>query len=306
MTLISCIVLPPNPRMVTEYVPAGAIENVLKVSVLLPEAGFGLMVVKTPGGGFKTNRKTALLKPPSGVIVIVLVAAEPCATDTLLGEAESKKSGEDETGALTVRLICVLCVKPHEQVAVTVTVNVPVDAEELAASVRVLEVAVALGLKEAVTPFGRPEAERVGLQANPFCGVIEIVLVPLEPCVIARLLGDAEIEKLAELEGPVHGDVPALTVRLIVVVCVKLPAVPVTVTVAVPVAALEVAVSVKVVELVAGFGLNEAVTPLGKPEPDRDTLPLKPFAGVMVIVLLPLDPCAMVRLFGDADKEKSG
>ena len=206
--------------MVTEYVPAGAIENVLKVSVLLPEAGFGLMVVKTPGGGFKTNRKTALLKPPSGVIVIVLVAAEPCATDTLLGEAESKKSGEDETGALTVRLICVLCVKPHEQVAVTVTVNVPVDAEELAASVRVLEVAVALGLKEAVTPFGRPEAERVGLQANPFCGVIEIVLVPLEPCVIARLLGDAEIEKLAELEGPVHGDVPALTVRLIVVVCV--------------------------------------------------------------------------------------
>src|SRR5437763_13895787 len=118
LTLISCIVLPPNPRMVTEYVPAGAIENVLKVSVLLPEAGFGLMVVKTPGGGFKTNRKNALLKPPSGVIVIVLVAAEPCATDTLLGEAVSKKFGEDENGDLSMIQICMLCVLLHEQVGV--------------------------------------------------------------------------------------------------------------------------------------------------------------------------------------------
>src|SRR5438067_12400935 len=87
LTLISCSVLPPNPRMVTEYVPAGAIENVLKGSVLLPEGGFGLMVVKTPGGGCKTNRKTALLKPASGVVAMVLVAAEACATGTLLGES---------------------------------------------------------------------------------------------------------------------------------------------------------------------------------------------------------------------------
>ena len=50
------------------------------------------------------------------------------------------------------------------------------------------------------------------------------------------------------------------------VVCVRLPEVPVTVTVNVPRLALLLAVSVTVLELVAGFGLNDAVTPFGKPE----------------------------------------
>ena len=172
--------------------------------------------------------------------------------------------------------------------AVTVTVEVPVEAEELAASVSVLELAAGLGLKEAVTPLGRPEAERVGLHANPFCGVMVTVLVPLEPCVMARLLGDAEIEKLPE--ELLHPDVPPFTVRLIVVLCVKLPDVPVTVTVTVPVVAVLLAANVSVLEPVAGLGLKEAVTPLGKPELDRETLLLKPFAGVMVIVLFPLEP----------------
>lgn len=90
------------------------------------------------------------------------------------------------------------------------------------------------------------------------------------------------------------------------VVCVKLPDVPVTVIVTVPVAAVLLAANVRVLELVAGLGLKEAVTPLGKPELDNETLLLKPFAGVMVIVLLPLAPCVTVKLLGEADKEKSG
>jgi hypothetical protein len=68
-----------------------------------------------------------------------------------------------------------------------------------------------------------------------------------------------------------------LTVRLTVVVCVKLPEVPVIVTVAVPVVAVALAVSVKALEVVAGFGLNAAVTPVGKPDAAMVTLPLKPF-----------------------------
>ena len=48
-------------------------------------------------------------------------------------------------------------------------------------------------------------------------------------------------------------------------------------------------------------GLNEAVTPAGRPEADKVTLLLKPFCGVTVIVLVPLAPSAMVKLFGDAD-----
>lgn len=66
-------------------------------------------------------------------------------------------------------------------------------------------------------------------------------------------------------------------VREIVVVFVKLPETPVMVTVTVPVAAVLLAVSVKPLALVVLFGLNEAVTPLGRPEADRATLPLKPF-----------------------------
>jgi hypothetical protein len=79
----------------------------------------------------------------------------------------------------------------------------------------------------------------------------------------------------------------AFTVSLMLVVCVKLPEVPVTVTVMVPVAALLLAVKVTVLVPVAGFGLNPAVTPLGRPEADRLTLPVNP---VIVIVLVPLPP----------------
>jgi len=60
-------------------------------------------------------------------------------------------------------------------------------------------------------------------------------------------------------------------------VCVKLPDVPVMVTVAEPVVAVPLAVSVRVLEVVAGFGLKPAVTPLGNPEADMVTLPVKPF-----------------------------
>ena len=77
------------------------------------------------------------------------------------------------------------------------------------------------------------------------------------------------------------------TERLSVVVFVRVPDVPVIVTVTVPVAAVALAVRVSVLLLVAGLGLNAAVTPLGKPDAERVTLPLKPFNGVMVIVLVP-------------------
>ena len=84
----------------------------------------------------------------------------------------------------------------------------------------------------------------------------------------------------------------AVTVRLTVVVCVKLPDVPVIVTViGPPTVAVALAVSVNtLVELVA-VGLNEAVTPLGNVEVTaRLTLPLNPFIGFTVIVLVPLPP----------------
>jgi len=89
---------------------------------------------------------------------------------------------------------------------------------------------------------------------------------------------------------------------MIVVVLVKLPDVPIIVTVTVPMVAVLLAVSVNVLTVLAGFGLNDAVTPVDRPDADKLTLPLKPFWGVTVIVLVPLLPCLRVKLLGDAER----
>ena len=44
------------------------------------------------------------------------------------------------------------------------------------------------------------------------------------------------------------------------------------------------------------------MTPLGNPEADRVTLPVKPFSGETVIVLEPLLPWVIVTLLGEADR----
>ena len=49
------------------------------------------------------------------------------------------------------------------------------------------------------------------------------------------------------------------------------------VTVDVPVAAVALAVSVRELVVVAEAGLKDAVTPLGRPDADKLTVPLKPF-----------------------------
>ena len=74
-----------------------------------------------------------------------------------------------------------------------------------------------------------------------------------------------------------------------VVVWVREPETPVTVTVLVPLVAVLLAVRVRVLVPVAGFGLNDAVTPVPSPLADKATLPVKPLDGVMVIVVEPLD-----------------
>jgi hypothetical protein len=84
------------------------------------------------------------------------------------------------------------------------------------------------------------------------------------------------------------------------------PEVPVIVAVDVPAVAVLLAVSVSPLVVVAVAGLKAAVTPLGRPEAVRATLPVKPFFGVIVSALEPLAPCATVTLVGDAARPKSG
>jgi hypothetical protein len=87
-----------------------------------------------------------------------------------------------------------------------------------------------------------------------------------------------------------------------VVLCDKLPETPVTVTLKVPSAAVLLAVSVNVLVLAVLLGLNDAVTPLGRPDADRLTLPLKPFCGVTVMVLALFVPWTTLTLLGEADR----
>lgn len=196
-----------------------------------------------------------------------------------------------------VRLIEVVWVSVPE-VPVMVTVVVPVVAVLLAVKVRVLEEVVGFVPNVAVTPEGRAEVDRLTLPVKPFRSVTVIVLLPLVPCLTVRLVGEADSEK--------SGAAGAFTVRVTVVVWVSVPDVPVMVTVAVPVVAVLLAVKVRTLVEVVGLVPKLAVTPEGRPEADSDTLPVKPFSGVTVIVLLPLLPCVTVRLVGEAESEKSG
>jgi hypothetical protein len=185
---------------------------------------------------------------------------------------------------------------------VIVIVAAPVAAEEDAVSVRV-EVALPFtggvtGLVEnvAVTPLGRPEALSVVAELKPPVLVTVMVLVSLLPCVTVTDVGEA-----LTLNA---GVVDEFTVSATVVVAVRLPEVPVIVTVAEPVVAVELAVRVSTLVPVVGFVPNVAVTPLGKPDAARVTLPVNPLTSVTVIVLVPLLPCVTVTLLGDAESVK--
>ncbi len=87
-----------------------------------------------------------------------------------------------------------------------------------------------------------------------------------------------------------------------VVLCDKLPETPVTVTLKVPSAAVLLTVSVKALVLAVLLGLNDAVTPLGRPDADKLMLLLKPFCGATVMVLARFVPWTTVRLLGETDR----
>ncbi len=143
-------------------------------------------------------------------------------------------------------------------------VVVPVVATAFAVNLSVLDVVAGFELKAAVTPLGKTDAVRLTLPLNPLAGLMLTELVPLLPCTTLNVLGVAVSVNAG------------VTVRLSVVLRVRLPDVPVIVIVVVPGAAAALAVNVSVLEDVAGLGLNAAVTPLGRPFAARLTFPLNP------------------------------
>jgi hypothetical protein len=83
----------------------------------------------------------------------------------------------------------------------------------------------------------------------------------------APLVLAASLPKFSEAGESEASGAEGVMVKVSGMLCVKPPfAVPVTVTVAAPNVAVGLALTRSVLVLVAGFGLNDAVTPLGMPE----------------------------------------
>lgn len=202
----------------------------------------------------------------------------------------------DEAGVMVSAMVVLAFREP--ELPVMVTIAVPTVAVLLAVSVSRLVAVVGLVANPAVTPLGRPEAESVTLPVKPFKSVTVIVLGALRPSAI----------DIAGADGAsVKPDVGfTLTVTAMVVDAVRAPEVPVTVTVAAPVVAVLLAVSVSTLLPVAGLVPKAALTPLGRPDAARVTLPVKPPKSVTVIVPVALLPCVIARVDAEAASEKPG
>src|SRR5260370_1867679 len=174
---------------------------------------------------------------------------------------------------------------------VMVTVEIPVVA--VAEAVKV----TTLPAKLAVTPASMPLALKATLPLKPPPGVTVIVLLADFPCMTGTIAGFAESVK----SGPV-------TVNAMVAACTRVPLVPTMEMLVVPVGVLAWAVKFTTMVPLAltDNGLKLALTPVGRPLAERDTLPLKPKSEATVMLLVGFMPAAMLMLAGGADTEKSG
>jgi hypothetical protein len=203
--------------------------------------------------------------------------------------------------AATVSVTVVVCVTlpltpfsvnvdvPSGVLPVVVTVNVAVPAP-----------VTVPGEKLAVAPAGNPLALSVTTPANPFNEPTLAVYVVALPTITVCVPGLADIVKSG-------GGGCVFTTKLTVVVCVKLPLVPVIVNVDVPTGVLPVVVTVNVAvpAPVTVPGEKLAVAPVGNPLALSVTTPVNPFNAPMLAVYVVALPTLTVCVLGLADIVKS-
>jgi hypothetical protein len=153
--------------------------------------------------------------------------------------------------------------------------------------------AVLDGLKDAVIPVRRPLIVKFTELLKLLIPVTAIVVLALDPWGMVRRGIEAAMEKYGF----------AITVTGTVVVWTRLPEVPVMVRVAEPLSAQLTAFNVSALPVVVVAGLNDAVTPEGRPLTLRFTAPLKPLRSAIAIVVLALPAYGIVTLPGVADNE---
>ena len=181
-------------------------------------------------------------------------------------------------------------------VPVMLMVAIPSEALAVAVNFNALVVVVEAGVNVAVTPPGIPFALKATLPLKTPCGATVTVVDPEPPWTI--------VGESAESEKSFNG---GCTVRLMLVVCVSPPLVPVINTDDDISAALLDAAKVTVLKVpVAEAGLKVAVTPLGKLLALKATPPANPPILAMFTVLVLLPPWLTLDCEGLAAKEKSG
>jgi hypothetical protein len=91
--VVVAVRLPLVPVTVTVAVPAVAVLEAARVSVLVPVVDVGLKLAVTPLGNPLAVSATDPVNPFDGVTVMVLLPLAPWATESVAGLADSEKVG---------------------------------------------------------------------------------------------------------------------------------------------------------------------------------------------------------------------
>jgi hypothetical protein len=184
--VVLCVSAPDVPAMVAVNVPMFARLPTVSVKVLEEVVGFGLNDADTLTGKPEADKLTLPANPFDGAMVMVDLPFVPRAMLKVEGEADRPKFGPE---VMFREIVVVLARLAHTPLMVSV--NVPIAAVALALRVSVLLLAVPGGLKDAATPLGRPEADKLTMPLNPLSGLMLMTLVAVFPWTTLKLPGEA-------------------------------------------------------------------------------------------------------------------
>jgi hypothetical protein len=175
-------------------------------------------------------------------------------------------------------------------------VDVPGTAPAPAHSVKMSGPELVFWPKVHTMPAGTAETVSVIVPVKPFCAASVSVLAAEAP--IGRFSAVGEAVKVKVGCGAI--------VSVTLVLAVSDPDVPVIDTVDAPLTAVFGTAIVITVALAELAGLNDAVTPLGRPDALNVTVPVNPFCGNTEIDAVPPAPGLTLRLVGAAVSENEG
>ena len=174
-------IVPSVPVSKMLYVPAGVLVCDVKLTTLVPLAlsDDGAKLALTPEGSPLALSATLPVRPPTKVTVSVTVGFVFTGSESVVGDTVMVNSGSAVTVSV---MVAVSVVEPL--VPVMVKVTAPTVAVLVAVRVKVLppEPVTEAGLKDAVTPVGRPLTVKATALSKPLNAETTTLLVAVVPC----------------------------------------------------------------------------------------------------------------------------